>query len=69
MDATGNDLTCRIIGLAMKVHNELGYGFNEEVYDRNISGNGGKESAPVCGQPVRGLCPDRGGPAARLWLS
>lgn len=36
VDATGNDLTYRIIGLAMKVHNELGYGFKEEVYERAL---------------------------------
>ena len=34
VDATGNDLTYRIIGAAMVVHNRLGYGFNEEVYEK-----------------------------------
>ena len=34
VDATGNDLTYRIIGLAMEVHNEIGYGFKEEVYEK-----------------------------------
>ncbi len=34
VDATGNDLTFRIIGAAMAVHNELGYGFKEEVYEK-----------------------------------
>lgn len=33
-DATGNDLTYRIIGAAMKVHNDLGPGYKEEVYER-----------------------------------
>ncbi len=33
-DATGNDLTYRIIGAAMAVHNEIGYGFKEEVYEK-----------------------------------
>lgn len=33
-DATGNDLTYKIIGLAMAVHNEIGYGFKEEVYEK-----------------------------------
>ncbi len=34
VDATGNDLTYKIIGLAMEVHNEIGYGFKEEVYEK-----------------------------------
>jgi GxxExxY protein len=36
IDSTGNDLTYRIIGLAMEVHNELGYGFKEEVYEKAL---------------------------------
>jgi len=36
VDATGNDLTYRIIGLAMAVHNEIGYGFKEEVYEKAL---------------------------------
>jgi GxxExxY protein len=35
-DATGNDLTYRLIGLAMDVHNEIGYGFKEEVYEKAL---------------------------------
>jgi GxxExxY protein len=35
-DSTGNDLTYRIIGLAMEVHNELGHGFKEEVYEKAL---------------------------------
>ncbi len=35
-DATGNDLTYRIIGAAMAVHNEIGYGFKEEVYEKAL---------------------------------
>ena len=35
-DATGNDLTYRIIGAAMSVHNEIGYGFKEEVYEKAL---------------------------------
>lgn len=36
VDETGNDLTYKIIGLAMAVHNELGYGYKEEVYERAL---------------------------------
>ncbi len=35
-DATGNDLTYKLIGLAMAVHNEIGYGFKEEVYEKAL---------------------------------
>jgi len=34
VDSTGNDLTYKLIGLAMDVHNELGHGFKEEVYEK-----------------------------------
>jgi GxxExxY protein len=34
VDPTGNDLTYKIIGAAMAVHNEIGYGFKEEVYEK-----------------------------------
>ena len=33
-DATNNDLTYRIIGAAMTVHNEIGPGYKEEVYEK-----------------------------------
>ena len=36
IDETGNDLTYKIIGLAMAVHNEIGYGFKEEVYEKAL---------------------------------
>ena len=36
-DATGNDLTYRIIGAAMTVHNQLGPGYKEEVYERALA--------------------------------
>ena len=36
VDSTGNDLTYKIIGAAMAVHNELGYGFKEEVYEKSL---------------------------------
>ena len=35
-DATGNDLTYRIIGAAMAVHNEIGPGFKEDVYEKAL---------------------------------
>ena len=36
VDATGNDLSYRIIGAAMAVHNALGPGYKEEVYERAL---------------------------------
>ena len=36
VDPTGNDLTYRLIGLAMEVHNQIGHGFKEEVYETAI---------------------------------
>jgi len=35
-DATGNDLTYRIIGAAMAVHNFIGPGYKEEVYEQAL---------------------------------
>jgi GxxExxY protein len=37
VDATGNDLTYQIIGAAMAVHNRLGPGYKEEVYERDLA--------------------------------
>lgn len=37
IDATGNDLTYRIIGAAMAVHNRLGPGYKEEVNERDLA--------------------------------
>lgn len=36
VDATGNDLTYRIIGAAMEVHNAIGPGYPERVYERAL---------------------------------
>src|SRR4030067_539407 len=36
VDTTGNDLTYRIIGAAMKVHNQIGMGYKEEVYESSL---------------------------------
>jgi GxxExxY protein len=35
-DATGNDLTFRIIGAAMDVHNRIGPGYKEEIYENAL---------------------------------
>ena len=36
VDATGNELTYRVIGAAMAVHNQIGSGFKEEVYEKSL---------------------------------
>jgi len=36
VDSTGNDLTYRVIGAAMAVHNQIGSGFKEEVYEKAL---------------------------------
>jgi GxxExxY protein len=36
-DATGNDLTYCVIGAAMAVHNALGSGYKEEVYEKALA--------------------------------
>jgi GxxExxY protein len=35
-DTTGNQLTFQIIGAAMAVHNQLGAGYKEEVYEKAL---------------------------------
>jgi len=46
-DATGNDLTYRIIGAAMQVHNRLGPGYKEEVYERALAAELTSGDVPV----------------------
>jgi GxxExxY protein len=46
-DATGNDLTYRIIGAAMRVHNRIGHGYKEEVYERALAAELSDEDIPV----------------------
>lgn len=46
-DATGNDLTYRIIGAAMRVHNRIGPGYKEEVYERALAAELRNDEIPV----------------------
>ena len=36
VDATGNELTYQVIGAAMALHNQLGPGLKEEVYEKAL---------------------------------
>ena len=49
-DATSNDLTYRIIGAAMAVHNALGPGYKEEVYERALAAELRKREIPARSQ-------------------
>jgi GxxExxY protein len=49
-DATGNDLTYRLIGAAMAVHNRLGYGYKEEVYERALAAQLGHDGIAAASQ-------------------
>jgi GxxExxY protein len=46
-DVTGNNLTYRIIGAAMAVHNRLGMGYKEEVYERATAEELRRNEIPV----------------------
>lgn len=46
-DSTGNDLTYRIIGAAMAVHNALGSGYKEEAYERALEAELLQRNIPV----------------------
>lgn len=48
-DATGDDLTYRIIGAAMAVHNDIGPGYKEEVYERALA-------AELRRRQIRAIC-------------
>ena len=50
IDTTGNDLTYRIIGAAMQVHNTLGMGYKEEVYETALESELNKRGIPVTRQ-------------------
>ena len=49
-DATNNDLTYRIIGAAMEVHNQLGAGYKEEVYEKALLAELLKRGMAACSQ-------------------
>ncbi|MEJ2600621.1 MAG: GxxExxY protein [Anaerolineales bacterium] len=52
-DTTGNDLTYRIIGAAMQVHNALGPGYKEEIYEKALFAELQDKNIPVqCQYPV-----------------
>ena len=46
-DATGNNLTYRIICAAMALHNEIGYGFKEEVYEKALEARLNRDGVSV----------------------
>jgi GxxExxY protein len=46
-DATENDLTYRIIGAAMAVHNDMGSGYKEEVYEKALAAELAQRDIPV----------------------
>jgi len=53
IDATGNQLTYNIIGAAMAVHNTLGPGLKEEVYEKALEVELNKRNIEVqCQYPV-----------------
>jgi GxxExxY protein len=59
-DATGNDLTYRIIGAAMTVHNAIGPGYKEEVYERALAAELNQRSIfTSCQHPVEVFNADR----------
>ena len=50
VDETGNDLTYRVIGAAMTVHNKLGQGLKEEVYEKALEVELNRLNIAVCRQ-------------------
>lgn len=49
-DVTGNDLTYRVIGAAMAVHNTLGPGLKEEVYEKALGVELSQQEIPAIRQ-------------------
>jgi GxxExxY protein len=50
VDSTGNELTYQIIGAAMTVHNQLGPGLKEEVYEKALEVELNQRNIPVIRQ-------------------
>lgn len=46
-DVTGNDLTYRLIGAAMAVHNRIGPGYKEEIYEKALFAELNTQQIPV----------------------
>lgn len=66
-DITGNDLTYRIIGAAMTVHNRIGPGFKEEVYERALAAELRQRDIPAQNQYAVEVW-DRDVPVALFYL-
>jgi GxxExxY protein len=47
VDPTGNTLTYQIIGCAMDVHNRIGAGFKEEIYEKALFNECERRGLPV----------------------
>lgn len=47
IDATGNTLTYQVIGCAMAVHNRVGPGYKEEIYEKALFNECERQGLPV----------------------
>jgi len=47
VDPTGNTLTYQIIGCAMEVHNRIGTGYKEEIYEKALFNECERKGLPV----------------------